>query len=220
MTLGRITTAFGAATVACFCGMSVAVAQDGPFRAELTPFAGYRVGGEFKEEGGDRKFELNESNAYGIILNIREYSDAQWEVLYARQSTEVETQAPFADEPVLGLDVEYLHFGGTYLSGGSDTRAFVAGTIGLSRFDPQPPGASAESYFSASIGGGVQLRATKRLGFRLEGRVFTTLVDENSNIFCRSGAGANFCAIQVDGSLFTQWELRAGLVYRFMPDLD
>ncbi len=113
MTLRRITTAFGAATVACFCDMGVAVAQDGPFRAELTPFAGYRVGGEFEEEGGDRKFELNESNAYGVILNIREYPDAQWEVLYARQSAEVETQAPFAYEPVLGLDVEYLHFGGT-----------------------------------------------------------------------------------------------------------
>jgi len=190
------------------------MAQEGPFKFELSPFAGYRFGGEFEEEGTERTFDLGDSNAHGIILNIREEANTQWEVLYARQSTAVDTQPPLA-EPVPDLDVEYLHFGGTYLGDGLNTRPFLAATIGLSRFDPKPSGSGAETYFSASIGGGVQLRAAKRVGIRLEGRVVTTFVDSDSQIFCRSGGVTNFCAIRVEGSTFTQFELRAGLVFRF-----
>jgi hypothetical protein len=72
-----------------------------------------------------------------------------------------------------------------------------------------------ESFFSASIGGGVQLNATKRLGFRLEARAFTAFVEDDSNIFCISSGGAGGCLIQVDARTLTQWEARAGLVFRF-----
>ena len=203
--------------LAVACCAQPAIAQESPYRFELSPFAGYRFGGEFEEEGVDRTFELDESNAYGIILNIREGANTQWEVLYARQSAAVMAEPPLGTEPVPDLDVEYLHFGGTYLGDGDSTRPFLAATIGLTRFDPEPSGSSAETYFSASIGGGVQLRATKTLGVRLEGRVVTTLVDSDSEIFCRTGGFTNFCAVRVDGSTFTQFELRAALVFRFSP---
>ncbi len=190
-------------------------AQGNPFRFELAPFASYRVGGQFEEEGGNGEFELNESSAQGIILNIRADPNTQWEVLYAHQDTELNTQSLFVSDPILNLDVEYFHFGGTYLFEGENTRPFVAMTVGISRFDPQPSDLSAENYFSASIGGGVQLRASKRLGVRIEGRVFTTFVDSESDLFCRSTSGTNICTIQVKGTTLTQWELRAGLVIRF-----
>ena len=205
------------AALACLFCTHAAVAQERPFRFELSPFAGYRFGGEFEEEGTDRTFEPDESNANGIILNIREGANTQWEVLFARQSTAVAAEPPLGTEAVPDLDVEYLHFGGTYHGDGNNTRPFLATTIGLTRFDPEPSGTSAETYFSASIGGGVQLRATRRLGVRLEGRVVTTLVSSDSEIFCRTGGVTNFCAVRVDGSTFTQFELRAGLVFRFSP---
>ena len=136
-------------------------------------------------------------------------------MLYARQDTEVDSRAILGNDLTLDLDVEYFHVGGTYLFDGDDTRPFVALTLGVSHFDPQPVELGSESYFSASIGGGVQLRATKRLGVRLEGRVFTTLVESDTDIFCRSTGGTAACLIQVDGTALTQWELRVGLVFRF-----
>lgn len=198
--------------LACLGLSSKTFGQEGPFRFELVPFAGYRIGGEFEEEGTDRTLDARESSAQGLILNIRESGNTQWEVLYTRQSTAVDALPPLARPD---LDIEYLHFGGTYLSDGEHTRPFLAATLGLSRFDPEPSGSGAETYFSASIGGGVHLRATKRLGIRLEGRFVTTLVDGDSDIFCRSGGATNFCAVRVEGSTFTQFELRAGLVVRF-----
>jgi len=88
-------------------------------------------------------------------------------------------------------------------------------TLGVTQFDPELAGTGSESFFSASFGGGVQLRARERLGIRLEARVFTTFVDDDSNIFCSSIDGVGACLVQVDATTLTQWEARAGLVFRF-----
>ncbi len=197
------------------CHMTSAAAQDKLFKFEITPFAAYRIGGQFDEKDGDGQFELNESDAQGIMLNISANPNGQYELLYARQDTEVDTQALFATDPMLDLDVEYFQFGGTYLFDGENIRPFVAMTFGLTHFDPQPAEFDSESYFSASFGGGVQLNASQRIGVRIEGRVFTTLVESDSDIFCSSTDGVGACLIQVDGTTLTQWEARAGLVFRF-----
>ncbi len=197
------------------CHTTPAAAQDKLFKFEITPFAAYRIGGQFDENNGNGQLELNESAAQGIMLNVRANPNGQWELLYAHQETEVDTQGFFVNDPQFDLDVEYFHLGGTYLFDGDTTRPFVVVTLGLSHFDPQLAGLDSESYFSASIGGGLQLNASERIGVRLEGRVFTTFVDNDSDIFCSSVGGAGTCLIQVDGSTVTQWEARAGLVFRF-----
>ena len=197
------------------CHTTSAVAQEKLFKFEITPFAAYRIGGQFDEKNGNAQLELDESAAQGIMLDVRANPNGQWELLYAHQETEVDTQGLFVNNPVIDLDVEYFHLGGTYLFDGKNTRPFVAVTLGLSHFDPQLAGLDSESYFSVSIGGGLQLNASKRFGVRLEGRLFTTFVDSNSTIFCGSVGGAGTCLIQVEGTTFTQWEARAGLVFRF-----
>ena len=197
------------------CHTTPAVAQDHSFKFEITPFTAYRIGGQFDEKDGDGQFELNESDAQGFLLNIRANPNGQFELLYARQDTEVDTQGLFATDPILDLDVEYFQFGGTYLFDGENTLPFIALTLGVTHFDPQPAEFDSESYFSASFGGGVQLNATKRIGVRIEGRVFTTLIESDSTIFCSSTGGAGACLIQVDGTTLTQWEARVGLVFRF-----
>ena len=125
------------------------------------------------------------------------------------------TQGLFTSDPFIELDIDYLQFGGTYLFDGINTRPFIAMTIGVSQFDPQPAEFNSETFFSASFAGGVQLNANKRFGVRLEGRVFTTFVTSSSNIFCSSVGGAGGCLVQIDGTAVTQWEGRVGLVFRF-----
>ncbi|MDX2411496.1 MAG: outer membrane beta-barrel protein [Woeseiaceae bacterium] len=192
-----------------------AFAQDKPFKFEITPFAAYRVGGSFEEMNGDGRVELNDSNAQGIMFNIKANPNGQYEFLYSRQSTDARTDGFLLNDPTIDLDVETFHFGGTYLFDGDKTRPFLALTLGLTQFDPGLTDSNSESFFSASIGGGVQLNATNRLGFRLEARAFTTFVEDDSNIFCVSSGGAGGCVIQVAGRTLTQWEARAGLVFRF-----
>jgi hypothetical protein len=139
----------------------------------------------------------------------------QWEVLYAHQQAEVDTQPSFSGGPLLDIDIDYLHFGGTYLFDGENIRPFIVLTAGVAHFEPAPPGYDGETYFSGSIGGGVQLRANKRVGVRLEARAFASLVDSDGSLFCASGEQINGCALNVEGTALYQFEGRAGLVFRF-----
>jgi len=206
-----------------FLGFAVAISlctpataeQNESFRFEITPYAAYRMGGSFDEKDGSGRVELNDSGAEGILFNIEANANGQYELLYARQRTDADTQGFLVNDPTIDMDIEHFHFGGTYLFDGDNMRPFIALTLGVSRFDPELPGSESESFFSASFGGGVQLNASRRLGVRLEARAFTTFVDDDSNIFCSSIDGAGACLIRVDARTLTQWEARAGLVFRF-----
>jgi hypothetical protein len=201
-----------AASLGC---ISAAQAQSAPSKFELTPFAGYRVGGTFSEDGGNGRVELNESSVQGIMFNIMANPKGQYELLYSRQSTDATTSGFFPGDPTIDIDVEHYHFGGTYLFEGRNTRPFLALTLGASRFDPRHAESSAQTYFSASLGAGVQLAASSRFGIRLEARAFTTFIDDGSSLFCSSINGAGACLIRLEGNLLTQFEVRAGLVFRF-----
>ena len=192
-----------------------AVAQNTASKFELTPFVAYRVGGSFSEEDGDGRVDLNESSAEGIMFNIRANPKGQYELLYSRQSTDARTSGFYPGDPTIDIDIEHFHFGGTYLFDGRNTRPFIALTLGASRFDPKHAESTAETFFSASLGAGVQLAATRRVGLRLEARAFTTFIGDSSAIFCSSINGSGSCLIRVEGNLLTQWEARAGLVFRF-----
>ncbi len=198
-----------------FAMTSSASAQDKPLKFEITPSVGYRFGGHFEDADGGAEFELIESDAQGITFNILANPNGQWEIIYAHQETELGTQGLFSSDPFVDLDVDYLQFGGTYLFDGNNTRPFIAMTIGVSQFDPQPAEFNSETFFSASFASGVHLNANKRFGVRLEARVFTTFVTSSSNIFCSSVGGTGGCLVQIDGTAVTQWEGRVGLVFRF-----
>jgi hypothetical protein len=192
-----------------------ASAQNTPSKFELTPYAAYRVGGSFSEEDGDGRVDLNESSAAGIMFNIRANPKGQYELLYSRQSTDATTRGFYPGDPTIDIDIETFHFGGTYLFDGQNTRPFLALTLGATRFDPDHAESTAKTFFSASLGAGVQLAASSRFGIRLEARAFATFVDDSSAIFCSSIDGSGSCLIHVEGNLLTQWEARAGLVFRF-----
>jgi hypothetical protein len=204
-------------------------AQEGPSRFEITPYVGLRIGGEFEPQpdaepksGGG--FELEEGSAEGLVLDIRTSPDnelagssGQWELLYAHQSTELEAEPSFVGGPTLDLDVSHFQFGGAYLFDDDSVTLvpFIAMTAGVTRFDPRFDEADSEDFFSWSIGGGVHFRADKPIGVRLEARVFGTLVDDDSSLFCVVSPTVNSCAVRIEGDMLYQFEARVGLVGRF-----
>lgn len=206
--------------------MGPASGQEPPFRFEITPYGAYRVGGEFEPQaepkdvgaGNAGGFELHEGHAEGLILDIlTSAGTGQWELLYAHQSTELDTDPSFVGGPTLDLDVSHLQFGGAYLfNDDSETLVpFIALTAGVARFEPRLDEADAENYFSWSLGGGVHLRANRRIGVRLEARVFGTLIDDDSALFCVASPTVNSCAVFVEGDQLYQFEGRIGVVGRF-----
>ena len=87
-------------------------------------------------------------------------------------------------------------------------RPFLTGVLGLTRY--AAPGDS-EIRFTAGAGGGVKLFPLSSIGFRLDGRVFATLVDADASaLVCSSGA----CLTALHVDVVWQAEFSAGVVFR------
>jgi len=191
---------------------SAAVAAGNDQRFEISPIGGYRFGGTFEIEASDASYEIQDSSSLGLILNLRESENTQWELLFSRQTSEARLDSGTVTQPLVDLDLEVLQIGGTYQGQGDMFRPYLAATIGGTRIKTET---ASDSFFSGSIGVGLQIRPLHRLGIRLEARAYGTLTDSNTDLFCRTGPDLNICAVRVKGELLAQLETFAGIVFRF-----
>lgn len=195
--------------------VSAAHPQENEFNFELTPFAGFATGGEFDDTATSASLDLEDSSGFGLILDIRESANTQWEILYSLQVTEADTTGlPISGAP-LDIDVHYIQGGGTYLFEGDNARPFLALTIGAAHFVPGLNGVDSETFFAFSVGTGLQIRPNDRFGIRLEARAYGTLLDSDSDLFCQSGPAGAVCAVRVEGNVLWQIQVTAGFVFRF-----
>jgi opacity protein-like surface antigen len=184
---------------------------------EVTPFAGYIWSGEFNDSVTGATLKVDETSNYGIMLDINmadsnQEGQSQIELYFSRQATQLRTDTgTFTGNPLFDLDIEYYHIGGTYGMDSGKVKPFIVGTLGVTHMVPQGQGLDALTKFSLSLGGGVKLFATDRIGLRLEGRWFGTLFNGSGSAFCTSGT----CAIKVQGDLFSQFVANAGLIIAF-----
>jgi len=179
---------------------------------ELTPFAGYRFGGGFEDNTTGANLDAAASGSVGLILGVPDTHERQYELLYSFQRTELKGGGISGDVAPFGLDIHYLQIGGTYQLSAEKVRPFLSGGLGMTLFAPDKPGLSSKVYFSLSLGGGVRIPLSNRVGLRFEGRGYLTILPENTQIFCVSSGGAA-CAVRVQGDVFGQVELLTGIYF-------
>jgi opacity protein-like surface antigen len=187
-----------------------------PLPFEVTPFVGYRMGGDFDIDvgaGTTQNADLDEHGSFALALDMRRDEESQYELFYSRQETNLEASSPLGP---LGIDVEYLHLGGTLdVDQGLPLTPYIVGTLGLTRFSPGPGSGSDDTRFSVSFGGGLRVPVSHHFSLRLEARGFLTFVDTNTAFFCSSSSAGGFCAIRSSGSTFIQYEVLAGAAFAF-----
>ncbi|MGB7972172.1 MAG: porin family protein, partial [Candidatus Deferrimicrobiaceae bacterium] len=150
---------------------------------EITPFAGFRIGGSFTDNTTGLDLDVDDGGSFGLILGLPATHESDYELFYSFQKTTLQGEGLFAGEPLFDLTIHYLHIGGTYLFSGEKVRPFISGGIGLTYFSPDAPGLDSEIDFSLSLGGGVKIPISKKVGLRIEGRGFLTILPENTDIF-------------------------------------
>jgi opacity protein-like surface antigen len=198
------------AVVAIVTAFAHVPAMAGDF--EITPFAGYTWGGQFSDSVTGTTLKVKETANYGVMVDIKQDEQSQIELYFSHQATQLQSDSgPFTGNPLFNLDIDYYHLGGTYGADSGKARPFLVGTLGVTHMVPQGAGLDALTKFSLSLGGGVKLFATDRVGFRLEGRWFGTLFNGSGSAFCTSGT----CAINVQGDLFSQFVANAGVFIIF-----
>ena len=177
---------------------------------EVSPFAGYRFGGDFFEVVAGQPVDLDGAHSLGIVLNVPLWDGLQVEGLFTHQRARVRVPAG-ALRPASQLQVSVDHWqaGGLQEYGRGRVRPFLTGTLGLSRFGVSGDN---EIRFTVGAGGGVKMFPTQHVGVRLDGRVFATFLDADA----RAGVcGAGGCILSFYADVLWQADFTAGLVIRF-----
>jgi opacity protein-like surface antigen len=191
-----------------------ALSQTIPGTIELTPYGAYSFGGTFKDEDSAIEAKLQDSGSYGLIFDLQRKDNTQIELIYSLQRTD----ASVDDATIADVNMHYLQLGGTYqFEEIGKVLPFMSATLGATHIDVDTEGYGSDTFFGFSIGGGLQIAPTSRLGLRLEARAFGTTLSSGSTIFCLSdpGGGQAGCAITVKGDVLWQFQAMAGIVFRF-----
>jgi hypothetical protein len=193
-----------------------AMAGDAP-RVELTPFYGYRMGGQFDVDnpppGTASSADLNASGAWGMDLGIYRDRNSFYEILYSHQATGLNVR----DTSLKGVDVtvQYLQAGGTLLFPGKGRAVpYLSLTVGATMFGANG-GYGSETKFSASLGGGVRIPFNDHVAATIGARGYLTVVNSDTSFFCAGGNGTATCLLRTSGSTFFQGEALAGLTVVF-----
>lgn len=183
-----------------------------PLKYSVTPFAGYRFGGNFSLTDTNTRVSARKHASYGVALDVATDEQTQYELFYSRQSTTLSAPSPAPSDTV----IEYLHLGGTaQLSESQHFQPYVIGSVGATRFSPDSPVGRDRIYFSLSLGGGLRIPFGTHLALRLEARGFATFFNSHSAVFCRSDQTGGVCLVHGSGSSFFQGDALAGLAYTF-----
>lgn len=176
-------------------------------RVELTPYIGYRMGGQFDLEvvppDTSKSVDVQDSSDWGVDLGIYRDRTSFYEILYSHQSTGLDTR----DSSLKGVDlsIEYLQVGGTLLFQDNDHYVpYLSLTIGATKFDAGG-GYGSETKFSGSLGGGVRFPIGEHFAATLGVRGYLSLVSSDTQFFC-SGSGSVNCLFRTTGSTFFQGE--------------
>jgi len=195
------------ALVACLlAGAANASAQD----FEITPFGGYRFGGDFFELLTRQPLDLDGAPTVGVTVDVPMSGGLQFEALFTHQNAHVSVPAFPLGPPVrLRMTVDHWQAGGLQEFDTGRVRPFLTGTLGLTRYATSGDN---EVRFALGAGGGVKLFPADHVGLRLNGRLFATFVDADVQVFaCSPG----ICFVGFHADVVWQLEFTAGLIVRF-----
>jgi hypothetical protein len=180
---------------------------------EVTPFGGYRFGGDFFELITGQPVDLDGAPALGVAVDVPLANGFQIEGLFSHEHAHVTTTPRrVGDMTLWQMTVDHWQAGGLQEFGAGRARPFMTGMLGLTRYAAET---DSEIRFTLSAGGGVKLFPRRRVGLRLDGRVFSTFVDAGGGSGSLIACSPGVCFIALNVNVVWQAEFTAGVAFRF-----
>jgi hypothetical protein len=185
---------------------------------ELAPFGGYMFGGKVKFIQGEVNFRDNAN--FGIALNVPVERIASVEVFWSHMDTRAEwrpyTQYKPEYEPAdYDVSIDYFQIGGSKQAdlGTGIVKGFGSLTVGAAYFNIKDPDINDVWRFAATLGGGIKIFPTDRIGIRLQGRLLMPMYWGSAGFYAGIGTGGISTGVGVSTyTLLAQGDLTAGLV--------
>lgn len=176
----------------------------------ITPYAGYRDGGDFEDTVSETELDIDESDTLGLIFSW-EVKDGQLEISYSQQETELTGSSSASPDALVDVDVNNLLFAGKSILD-PDIGSYFTILIGFTEIDFDSDKLDSDTRPAIGFGGGIDYPIGDTLGFRLGLRGILTFLDDNEDEFCVSTID---CPILIDDNKLVQLEIFTGLSFRF-----
>lgn len=175
----------------------------------ITPFYGYRFGGEVKDSVTGTEYSFDDGPAFGLCLDYAPLDYlGRFELLWSHQDSSID----FKGNNGLGevdLMVDVVQIGGVVEYGPERFRGYVSAHVGATHYSSDDFGS--DTRFSCGIGGGVKAYLTKNIYLRADLRGFCTVVDaEGGFIYFNGITVASF-----SGDTLWQGQVSVGLGITF-----
>ncbi len=176
----------------------------------VTPFVGFRTGGNFEDAATERDLDIDDSEVAGLILGW-DWDPGQFEVSYTHQSTELDPDSSTSPDLDYDVDIANLMFAGK-LHLHPDAGTYLSFLLGLTEIDIDS--SEFDSYIRPAIGleGGIDHRFDETFGIRFGIRGIVSILGTDSKDLCDR---SNNCPVLIDDSKLTQWDFFTGLSFRF-----
>lgn len=198
----------------CLLFISITASADQNSHIEITPFVGYRFGGDFDATNENAeitaKIKLSEDTSYGFLFAWDFDKKRQGELLVSHYTSRF-SQTINSTASNNNLAITYAHLGGNVPISDGLVPLFVSGGLGLTHFSPEDTLLSDETRFSLNIGLATKIPVSENISLRFGGRVYATFFNSDSQIFCNEEK----CAISISSDLWVQSEVNAGITFSF-----
>jgi hypothetical protein len=206
MTQRRFRLACASTFIACLIVQGADLHAQG---VEITPFGGYRFGGDFFEIVAGQPVDTDGAPAVGAVVDIPLGGGLQIEGLFTHQDTHVTVAGgPLGPTSRWKINVDHWQGGALQEYADGRVRPFATGTLGLTRY---AGGGDSEMRFTVAGGGGVKLFASDKVGVRLNGQLSATFVYFDARVL---GCSPGICFAGLDADIVWQLEFTAGLILK------
>lgn len=181
-------------------------------KLEITPYAGYVVGGKVRASTGD--LSINDSPNFGIIVDVPVKRDVSVEFYYSYQSTYVNfwSLRDGTTEKLFDLDAHYFMLGAHYeYPSFNNIVWFGTAALGASLFSPKNTLYSDQWNFTVNFGGGAKIFFSERIGIRLQALLNIPIMWGGGGVYF--GGGGSGVSVG-GGTTFVQGNFLAGLIFK------
>jgi hypothetical protein len=165
---------------------------------EITPFAGYTLGG--KANLYDGEFRIADAMNYGGKLAFALSTTTFVEFTYSRADTEGQFFSYYggtAPSDIIPFSSNYIQIGGLQEMDMGILSPFVTLTGGLAVWSSKSAQLGSYTQFSITLGGGTKIWITDNIGIRLQASMLMPMVWGGTGIGCGIGTGGSGCGANV-----------------------
>ena len=196
----------GAILFIAVCGHASSLRAQG---IEITPFGGYRFGGDFFELVTGQPVDADGAPAVGAIVDIPLGNGLQVEALFTHQNAHVTVPAGPLLPPIrASVSVDHWQGGGLQEYADGRVRPYATGMLGLTRYAGE---GDSEMRFTVAGGGGVKVFPASKVGVRLNGQLSATFVYADARV---TGCSPGICFFNFTADIVWQLEFSVGLILK------